>query len=151
MSFSKWCMHPILFIHTLNDSLVLNDSLGVNKLRSGTLSIQSVSNRTCGRVLYIRESRKTCIIPGSTTPCSQREITLVSENPSICATFFCEYPAQCLYFLSLLGNRPCSMHRVYAITRNDIRQGKLLFRQILWITLWRIYSVAMASRPGYIL
>ena len=113
---------------------MLDDSLWVNKLRSGTLSIQSVSNRTCGRVLYIRASRKTCTRLGDDFPFSHLEIRLASVNPSICATFFCEYPAQCLYFLSLLGNRPLSMHRVYAITGDDIRQGKLLIRQILWKT-----------------
>lgn len=113
---------------------MLNDSSRVNKLSSEIELFQSTANKTCGRVLYIRASRNACTMFGRAFPFSHLEIRLASVSPSRCATFFCEYPAQCLYFLRLLGNRPFSMHRFYAITVDDIRQGKLLIWQMLWKT-----------------
>jgi len=99
---------------------------------------QSSSNNSCGWVPYIRARRNNGMMPGSATPCSHLESMLASAWPSIRATFFCEYPLQHLNNFNLLGNRPLfsSMHKVYARSENEIREGNLLIMQILWITLF---------------
>lgn len=67
---------------------------------------------------------------GKQLPCSQREITLVSESPSMDATFFCEYPMQCLYVLSLFGYRPVSMEHSLKKKRGIHKAGKFVYYTI---------------------